>query len=206
MFPPLSFSTRWCAGNLAVWQRLDRNVEVKWTGDVQQRTSPVPDWKWGWWKQRAGWHRHEEHLRTLRGGGGGWWGSGTENCSWMSELLFFFLFVTDAHVRSSSISQSVWLWWGSAPWWRNRNPNQWLRFWRGSVSLSTSLWSFFQRRLYSMNRWRSGHCVTASFPSIPKVSDITQFTHNQIQSDWNLDVLYCLSIINVAFKTEINYN
>lgn len=121
----------------------------------------------------------------------------------MDEWASFFKFIADAHVISSSISQSVRLWWGSAPWWRNRNPNQWLRFWRGSVSLSTSLWSFFQRRLYSMNRWRSGRCVTALFLSIPKVSDIIHF---HTQSAWNLDVPYCLSIINAAFKTEMNYN
>lgn len=175
MFPPLSFNTRWCAGNLTVWQRLDRNVGVKRTGDVQQRTPSVPDRKWGWWNQRTGRRRHEEHLRVLWGGWGG--GSGTEllRDQWNRDQSIVENFISDDHVMSSSISQSVRSWWGSAPWWRNQNPNQWLRLWRGSVSLSTSPWSFFQRRLYSMNRWRSGRCVTASFPSIPKVSDITQF-------------------------------
>lgn len=195
MFSPLSFSARCCSGSWAVWQRLGRNVEVK--QDVQQWTSSVPHWKWRRWKQRTGRQRHEEHLRALRrGGGGGGWRSGTE---------FGMTFFMDKHhcrfgvnLLSFSLSQSVRLWWGSARWWRNPNLNQWQRFWRGSVSLSTSPWSFFQRRLYLVNRWRSGHCVTASFPSIPKVNLIF---HTVLVSSVAILSQAAFTLVRFHFKT-----
>lgn len=85
----------------------------------------------------------------------------------MNKQRFLFASLTLVPSTSRQSDRSLWAY---VPWWRSPNRSPWLRSWRGSVNLTTSMSSSSLRRWSWRNLWRSGRSATASSPSTPKVN------------------------------------